>query len=84
MKNPHVIVGNDRQCLCGRYDDFEAALLGVSTGREILCSEVLSAMERMKLAAQNGANIQPRDALLIATAIEPLIQECGIVAVGEG
>jgi hypothetical protein len=37
MKNPHIIVGEGRRCICGVYGD-----------RDIRCAEVISALEHLE------------------------------------
>lgn len=60
MKNPHIIVGEPRHCLCGTYNN---------NATPTSCADILAAVERQ---VQAGSP----DARLIAAVIQPLVQDC--------
>lgn len=67
MKNPHIIVGEPRRCICGCY-----ALLYQNPPNESVpvgCGEVLAALERL---VQTGNE----DAFLLERVISPLVRDC--------
>ena len=67
MKNPHIIVGEKRRCICGCYQ-----MLWQNPPNESVpvgCGEVLAALERL---VQTG---NP-DAFLLTQVIQPLVQDC--------
>ena len=70
MKNPHIIVGENRRCLCGLYGITE--LLGE---RPTSCADLLAALERL-VQTKDG------DAILLCEAITPLIVDCGEISIG--
>ena len=67
MKNPHIIVGEKRRCLCGSYQ-----MLWRNPPNEnvpVGCGDILAALERL---VQTGAE----DAKVLNQVIQPLVQDC--------
>lgn len=46
MKNPHIIVGPNRRCLCGVYD-----------GKSITCSELITNMSALSIFRGDNAAV---------------------------
>jgi hypothetical protein len=81
MKNPHLIVGEPRRCVCGSYD-----------GKAIGCADVIKALNRLEGYAQTQLNPSlfirkgdrnphplpdGEDIMLLVQVLKPLLQECG-------
>ena len=66
-QNPHVIVGDGNQCLCGSYES-------VTDGGSIpiTCSDILSALEH---AEHFGFEVIENDLKILRAVITPLIRE---------
>jgi len=60
MNNPHIVVGENRRCLCGVYE-------GVS----VSCASIIAASARLVTATHSEA-----DARLVTLAIATLVQDC--------
>jgi len=72
MKNPHIVVGPNRQCLCGTYGDPDVYL-------PITCSDVLDALDRIKSSSsvsKPACYVNSLDVGKIVATILPLVQEC--------
>lgn len=65
MKNPHIIVGEPRRCICGSYGH-----------RAIGCADVIAALERIDDVAMAHEPPNKEDVAIIREVIVPLIQEC--------
>jgi hypothetical protein len=65
--NPHVIVGEKNQCLCGSYESNEDG-----GGIPITCADVLSALEH---AEHFGFKVIEQDLKILRAVITPLIRE---------
>lgn len=68
MKNPHIIVGEPRRCICGIYD-----------GETITCKRVIDSLNELVRLANikgSGVSFHINDILVLESAIRPLIQEC--------
>ena len=63
MKNPHIIVGEPRRCVCGWYGH-----------RAIGCADVIAALERLGDNKTEPPNKE--DVAILREVIVPLIQEC--------
>ena len=76
MKNPHIIVGFPRRCVCGSYDH-----------TSITCQDVLTAIHELRRYAEaqrqpSGQPFPPRlpmpeSMLAICELVESLVVECG-------
>ena len=62
MKNPHIIVGPGRRCLCGVYGD-----------KDIRCNVIISALEQLESFGIPGQKTSLED---LRSVITPLIQDC--------
>ena len=69
MKNPHIIVGPGRMCVCGSY--------GKNNEHAIRCAEVIKSLTNLETVAR-GQLIEnlADDVMKISTVIRPLIQDC--------
>lgn len=64
MKNPHIIVGEPRRCLCGVYD-----------GQSIGCNDLIQILSRI----EDGDSIDvftQKDLSLLTKVIRSHIREC--------
>lgn len=68
MKNPHIIVGADRMCLCGEYE-----------GAAVFCSDILASLDELVKHANingSGVSLYVADIMKINSAIRPLVRDC--------
>lgn len=68
MKNPHIIVGENRRCLCGMYE-----------GRNVFCRDVIEALDDLFHHAHirgSGVSLYVTNIELLDRVIRPLVQEC--------
>jgi hypothetical protein len=69
VKNPHIVIGDGRRCLCGVYRPDE----------HVRCEDVIKSLRRIRATLLNGHN--PRyeeDIARIERVIAPLIMECNV------
>lgn len=67
MKNPHIIVGDQRRCICGCYEMLWQN--PPNTSVPVGCGEVLAALERLVKTGNE-------DAFLLDRIIQPLVRDC--------
>jgi len=68
MKNPHIIVGEPRRCICGMYN-----------GAAIGCKDVLSSLDVLVKHARirgSGVSHYANDILIIEAVLRELVQDC--------
>lgn len=78
MKNPHIIVGANRRCLCGVYEVTEGPIRAQGS-RTITCADVLKAIADAKV--NRSYQVQP---FVIDAAVKPLVQDCEDAPAAEG
>ncbi len=67
-KNPHIIVGEPRRCICGVYN-----------GEPLGCKDVLASLDELVKHANikgSGVSLYAHDILRIESVIRPLVQDC--------
>jgi hypothetical protein len=70
-KNPHIIVGEGRRCLCGLYN-----------GEPIDCKSILASLDELvKMANINGSGVHLYivDIRRLDAVIRPLVQDCELM-----
>lgn len=68
LRNPHIIVGEGRRCVCGMYK-----------GEPLTCEDVLASLDSLVKHANiagSGVSLYVNDILRLETVIKPLVQEC--------
>lgn len=68
LKNPHIIVGEPRRCICGVYD-----------GEPLGCKDVLASLDELVKHANirgSGVSLYIHDITRIDRVIKALVQEC--------
>ena len=68
VKNPHIIVGEGRRCICGVYN-----------GEAIGCKTVIESLNDLVRTANingSGVHLYAADILKLEKVIRPLIQNC--------
>lgn len=66
--NPHIIVGEQRRCVCGEYD-----------GKPIRCGEVLASLDELVRQANikgSGPSLYASDIFRLDAVIRPLVKNC--------
>ena len=71
-QNPHIIVGDGNQCLCGSYESTDGGSIPIT------CSDILSALEH---AEHFGFKVIENDLKILCAVIKPLIREGHILVV---
>jgi hypothetical protein len=67
VKNPHIIVGAARRCLCGSYDMPWA--YPPNQNQPVSCGDILAQLERLVQTKDEGA-------FLLNQVIQPLVLDC--------
>lgn len=70
MKNPHIVVGENRRCICGCYGDV------IYRSRALMCADVIRVLSRLEDQVQAQISPSLDDVEMLITVMKPMIQEC--------